>query len=344
MGEKIVFLLSIILQVCIGQENKFIFPRNIQGLLGSCVEIPCYKEVSDAEPQNNKVVWHVQPAPFGQRVIFSTDVSQISPDYKNRAELVRRTTENCTLRIHDLNRQDERSYFPQEEKRPFYRRISQYVQLEIRDQPMEPILSVPNELAVGENAAMSCTANYTCASSPPTITWNLIGPYVTERSDLGDGKWSSTSKLVYKPSEAENGSIIQCTVTYFGGQIIKTTIKINIKGGYIFTAAQNPNHYIGPVIGVISIILLLAIVFIIWRKRNSCFWSKKTESNRKLDPMQSTPSKNSGRYTDLIEKSTTSYYTLEPTAHSHLHKKGQNGMQSYENQPVYEDMSVRRTK
>ncbi|XP_073513696.1 B-cell receptor CD22-like [Phyllobates terribilis] len=338
MRETFAFLISMILQVCMGEENKFIFPRNIQGLLGSCVEIPCYKKTSPAEAQTNKVVWHVQGARRGERIIYSTDASKISSNYKNRAVLVRNTTENCTLRIHNVDRQDKRSYFPEEDKVPFFRRVSQYVQLEITDQPPVPILSMPSEMAVGENTAISCTANYTCASSPPTITWNLIGPYVSERSDLGNGKWSATSKLIYKPSEAENGSTIQCTVTYFGGQIMKIVNTINIK------ADQKTNDFIGPVIGVICIILLSAIVFIIWRKRDSCFWSKKIESNRKLDPMQSTLSKNSTRYTDLTERQTTSYYTLEPTAHCHLPKKGQNGMQSCENETVYEDMSIKRTK
>ncbi|XP_077113473.1 Schwann cell myelin protein-like isoform X1 [Ranitomeya variabilis] len=338
MREKCAFLVSMILQVCMGEENKFIFPRNIQGLLGSCVEIPCYKRTSPAEAQTNKVVWYVQGARRGERIIYSTDVSQISSSYKNRAELVRRTTLNCTLRIHNVNRQDERSYFPQEDKVLFYRGSTQYVQLEVTAQPPEPIFFVPNEMVVGENTAISCTANYTCASSPPTITWNLLGPYATEMSDLGDGKWSVTSKVVYKPSEAENGSKIQCTVTYFGGQIIKTVQKINIK------ADQKTNHFIGPVIGVICIILVLAVVFIIWRKRDSCFWRKKTESNSMFDPMQSTLSKNSTRYTDLIQRQTTSYYTLEPTAHCPLPKKGQNGIQSCENEHVYEDMSIKRTK
>ncbi|XP_073425946.1 B-cell receptor CD22-like [Dendrobates tinctorius] len=340
MREKCAFLVSMILQVCMGEENKFIFTRNIQGLLGSCVEIPCYKRTSPSEGQANKVIWYVQGARRGERIIYSTDVSQISSKYKNRAALVGSTTLNCTLRIHNVNSQDERSYFPQDKVLVFQstQSITPYVQLEITAQPPEPILSVPNEMVVGENTAISCTANYTCATSPPTITWNLIGPYVTEMSDLGDGKWSVISKVVYKPSEAENGSTIQCTVTYFGGQIIKIANKINIK------ADQKTNNFIGPVIGVICIILLLAIIFIIWRKRNSCFWSKKTESNKMFDPMQSTLSKNSTRYTDLIDRQTTSYYTLEPTAHCHLAKKGQNGMQSYENEHVYEDMSIKRTK
>ncbi|XP_075135279.1 B-cell receptor CD22-like [Leptodactylus fuscus] len=272
MREISALLFFILFQVCDGQPRKFNIPNKIEALLGSCVEIPCYTMEPPDGVNNRKVVWHVKPAPLGKRIIYSTDESQISPDYKNRAELVRPTINNCTLRIHTVKRKDVRTYYPEEEKRSFFVSVSDNVQLEVADRPSEPILSVPREIPVGESITITCMANYTCASSPPTFSWNVVGPYVTERSDLGNGTWAATSKLTYAPSEAENGSIIQCTVTYFGGQTISTTDRINIKG-----LDQKSNPYIGAIIGVICVILLLPLVFIIWRKRDSCDWRKKSE-------------------------------------------------------------------
>ncbi|XP_066461717.1 B-cell receptor CD22-like isoform X2 [Eleutherodactylus coqui] len=339
MGKKYVLLVSIILQVCVGQQEKFSFPAKIQALLDSCVEIPCTIKVSSTGAQNkNKVVWHVIAAELRQRIIYSTDMSQISTNYRNRANLVRDTPDNCTLRIHRVERQDARNYYPQEEKRNAFRPASQYVQLEVTDHPPEPVLSVPSEMIADETTTILCMVNYTCASSPPTFTWNLIGPSTTESSDLGDGKWTATSKLNYKPSEAENGSTIQCTVTYFGGQTIQTRNKINIK------AHQNTSSYIGPVVGVICVIFLLAIPFIIWRKRDSSFCRKGTEYNKTLDPTQNALSKNSNRYEDLLERQKSFYYTIERAANDHVPKQGPNMMQPPENAAVYEEMSTKQTK
>lgn len=337
MRETSALLLSFILQVCVGQEKKFNFPQKMRALRGSCVEIPCSSPARPEDAQNSKVVWHVQLEPLGQRVIYSTDVSQISLQYRNRAELVRGSTGDCTLRIHNVKKEDEHSYHPQERKVSLIRRVSAYVQLEVTDRPPEPILSVPGEMTIGESTTITCMANYTCASSPPTFTWNHIGPSVTERSDLGEGKWGATSKLTYTPAEADNGSLIQCTVTYFGGQMIKTMRKVNIR------ADQKTNPYIGPVIGVACGIFILAIVFIIWRKRDSWFSRKKAESGIKMDPTQNTSYKNNTRYTDLLERPTSSYYTVEPTSHNHRPRQGRNAVQSPENEAIYEDMSIKYT-
>ncbi|XP_069804167.1 myeloid cell surface antigen CD33-like [Dendropsophus ebraccatus] len=334
MRKKCALLVSIILQVCVGQEKKFNFPSTIQALLGSCVEIPCYTSGPTAN-----VVWHVKKAPQGQRIIYSTDVSQISSVYRNRAELLRPAPENCTLRIHDVARSDGMSYFPQERKLSSFLAtfITTYVTLQVIELPPEPVLIVPGEMSVGETKTVTCMVNYTCASSPPTFTWNLNGPYATERSDLGNGKWTATSKLDYQPSDAKDGSmVIQCSVMYFGGLTRKSTSQINLLGS---PADQGPS-YIGLTIGIICAISLLAITFIIWRKRDSCLWGKKSECSRKLDHRFETLSKNNKRYTDLLERQTSSYYTIEPTAHSHLPRQGRNVMQSPEDASIYEDMSI----
>ncbi|XP_056398811.1 Schwann cell myelin protein-like isoform X2 [Hyla sarda] len=335
-----VLLVSIILQVCLGQQTEFNFPGKIQALLGSCVEIPCYTSKSSMRVQNNNVVWHVEDAPFRQRIIYSTDVSQISMIYKDRTQLVRSTADNCTLRIHKVNKQDAHFYFPKKNKVPkdiFFKNSEIMVQVEVIDLPPEPVLLVPSEMTAGETTTITCMANYTCASSPPTFTWNLLGPYVTERSDLGHGKWSASSKLDYTPFGTDNGSTIQCTVTYFGGQTKQSTSKINI------LEDQKTNSYIGPVIGVTCVILLLAIVFIVWRKHDFCLWRSKTECNRKLEKKYlDTLSKNSTRYTDLLERQKSSYYTIEPTAHSHVPRQGQNMAPSPENNSIYENMMARK--
>ncbi|KAG8549483.1 hypothetical protein GDO81_021050 [Engystomops pustulosus] len=344
MRGRSVLPIFILFQVCVGQEKKFHFPDKIQAVLGSCVEIPCYTTAPPTEGRSNKVVWHVQPAMSRSRIIYSTDVSEISTVFRGRADLVKRTTENCTLRIHDVRRQDLKSYFPRESKISILRPASVYVNLEVKDSPPVPVLSMPAEMRVGETITITCMANFTCASSPPTFTWNLIGPSVTERSDLGNGIWQTASNLTYKPTENENGSVVRCTVTHFGGPTISATAMINIKINIKADEDQKANPYIGPVIGILCVILLLAIGFIIWRKRDSCLWQKKTEAISKLHLEKNALSKNSSGYTDLLERQTSSYYTIEPTARCHVPRQGRNMMKPPENEPIYEEMSIKRTK
>ncbi|XP_040277016.1 uncharacterized protein LOC120992226 isoform X2 [Bufo bufo] len=219
------------------------------------------------------------------------------------------------------------------------------VSLILQERPPDPILYIPGEITLGETITITCMANYTCASSPPTFNWNLIGPYATENSDLGDGKWKATSKLTYTPSEAEKDLIIACTVTYFGGKIVIALDKITIQAGQNVAdqkAGETANQYIGPVIGVICVILLLAIVFVLWRKRKSLLPRKKTENSGKVNPLQSTLSKN--KYTDLLDRQMQSYYTIEPTALSHMPRPGRPMLQTSQNEPIYEDMTLKQVK
>ncbi|XP_075047675.1 uncharacterized protein LOC142107914 isoform X2 [Mixophyes fleayi] len=278
MKEQIIFLF-ILLQGCVGQQSKFNFPSRIQALLGSCVEIPCSVTPAPKDLENLKVVWHVIRAFRPSSIIYSTRQDEISAKYENQAAL----KDMCTLRIHHVKKQDERSYYPNSSKN-IRARVDKYVELKVTDVPPESVLSVPEEMTVGEPTKITCSANHTCASSPPYFTWSLTGLHTEYNVDLGEGKWKALSELTYQPSEA------------VGPQ-------------------TNIYLYIGTAFGIICAIAILVIIFFIWRKKR-CFKRNtfKGSLDRKLDSKDNLSSKTSAKYTDLLERDHASYYTLEPTA------------------------------
>ncbi|XP_075047672.1 Schwann cell myelin protein-like isoform X1 [Mixophyes fleayi] len=305
MKEQIIFLF-ILLQGCVGQQSKFNFPSRIQALLGSCVEIPCSVTPAPKDLENLKVVWHVIRAFRPSSIIYSTRQDEISAKYENQAAL----KDMCTLRIHHVKKQDERSYYPNSSKN-IRARVDKYVELKVTDVPPESVLSVPEEMTVGEPTKITCSANHTCASSPPYFTWSLTGLHTEYNVDLGEGKWKALSELTYQPSEAGNGSEIQCTVSFLNGQASHKTATLNIKMG----PQTNIYLYIGTAFGIICAIAILVIIFFIWRKKR-CFKRNtfKGSLDRKLDSKDNLSSKTSAKYTDLLERDHASYYTLEPTA------------------------------
>ncbi|XP_063797740.1 Schwann cell myelin protein-like [Pseudophryne corroboree] len=321
-------------EVPVGQQREYNFPSRIQALLGSCVEIPCSFSPALTELEILEVVWHVNNILPSNRIIYSTHTNEISNIYNNRATLVAHTKEMCNLRIHKVKRQDENSYYPNDRKILFYRQVSKYVELKVTDVLPESVLSVPGETTVGEPTKITCSTNHTCASSPPSFTWNVTGAHVTQYNlDLGEGVTKALSELTYQPSATDIGSEIQCKVSFPNGQTSVKTAKLFIKPRPL------TNIYIGTIIGLICIIALLGIVLFIWRKKQ-CFRKRNIEGslNRKLETEENVYSKKFVRYTDLLENENTKYYIIEPTANNNKPETGGSHLQPSQNQTIYENM------
>ncbi|XP_072283091.1 B-cell receptor CD22-like isoform X2 [Pyxicephalus adspersus] len=200
--------------------------------MGSCVEIPCTVKTSATEPKNTMVVWHIVGAFFGKRIIYSSNPSEISANYRNRAALIGNPEDSCTLRIHNVGSKDMRAYYPADRKLPADRKVSEYVQLQVTDVPPRPVMSLPEEIIIGRPTPITCSVNHTCATSPPSLNWNLPGWPVKENNiDHGEGNWLAMSELTYQPFLEENGSTILCIATFPNGQISRIRAQLIIKGG-----------------------------------------------------------------------------------------------------------------
>ncbi|XP_077312173.1 B-cell receptor CD22-like [Lithobates pipiens] len=326
----IIFLLQATYTV---QQNTFNFPSEIQALIGSCVEIPCTVRTSETEPKNEKVVWHIVKRIPGSRIIYSSDPSEISTKYKNRAALIGSPEDSCTLRINEVTKKDEKMYYPGDRKLPFKIKVQEYVQLRVTDVPPQPVLSVPGEMIVGTPTLLSCSVEHTCATSPPSLNWNISGLPLSEyNKDLGSGKYLKTSELTYLASGDHKGSSIFCTAIFRNGQTSRTAAKLNI----IQMEKKNVNKNIRVIIIVACLISLLLITFFIWRflLGNKASTSRAPNSFRRKKDYFETKGTKDNRYTDLMERENTDYCILEPATRKMI--QGKNNLTEYKN--TYEDM------
>ncbi|XP_072283107.1 B-cell receptor CD22-like isoform X2 [Pyxicephalus adspersus] len=331
------------------QEKKFNFPSEIQALMGSCVEIPCTVKTSATEPKNTMVVWHIVGAFFGKRIIYSSNPSEISANYRNRAALIGNPEDSCTLRIHNVGSKDMRTYYPADRKLPADRKVSEYVQLQVTDVPPRPVMSLPEEIIIGRPTPITCSVNHTCATSPPSLNWNLPGWPVKENNiDHGEGNWLATSELTYQPSLEENGSTILCIATFPNGQTSRIRAQLIIK------EENTLNRNIRTGIVAACLIPLLLIVFFILRfslgnrdskSRAVISYDGKNEYFTVKDP------KDTG-YTDLIEREKTMYCVLEPknrmaisapnnqsSTSKNLSVQGKNNLKQAEYVNIYETLT-----
>ncbi|XP_040183180.1 uncharacterized protein LOC120916336 [Rana temporaria] len=331
-GNNICIIFLLLQATYTVQQKEFNFPSEIQALIGSCVEIPCAVRTSATEPKNDKVVWHiVKRNPGSTRIIYSSDPSEISTEYKNRAALIGSPEDSCTLLIHEVTRKDEKTYYPSDRKFPYKRKVSEYVQLRVTDVPPHLVLSVPGEIIVGTPTLVNCSVEHTCSTSPPFLNWNISGLPLSEyNKDLGNGKYLKTSELTYLSSEDHKGSSIFCTATFPNGQTSRTSAKLNI-----IKMEKNVNKHIRMIIIVACLISLLLTAFCIWRflLGNQDSTSRAPNSYRRKNDSFETKGTKDARYTDLMERENTVYCVIEPGTRKMI--QGKSNLTEYKNTYEY---------
>lgn len=80
---------------------------------------------------------------------------------------------------------------------------------------------------------MSCNVHHTCISGPPTLTLNGIGlPGKDHIVDtlVSDGIWKRTVERIWTVQEDDQS--VECTVSYHGGQIATSEVRLNVECEY----------------------------------------------------------------------------------------------------------------
>ncbi|KAM4651754.1 sialoadhesin-like [Discoglossus pictus] len=226
-----VFLFIIFQGLCImsdAQQWSFSIPSKIYGLLGTCVEIPCI--FTQPINSNAKVVWYSRNR--NVEVLNSHDSSMVQRSYRGRTSLVKDSRNSCTLRINKLTKEDFQTYFPGIHGQRNINSLDIHqktVQLHIIESLVAPELLGPGEMTEGSPVDITCSALYSCPSSPPSIMLDITGKQVMDHKYLEEGIWISIIKVTYRPSHEDHQKIIQCTAIYANGQTSMKRGRLNIK-------------------------------------------------------------------------------------------------------------------
>ncbi|XP_068180393.1 myelin-associated glycoprotein-like isoform X2 [Antennarius striatus] len=220
-------------------------PSSIEGLLGSCVVIPCSFNFPHS---GNKALTKFTGMwiDVKHHLAYHPVESKILQQYQNRTLLLGDFRQkSCSLMIDPLEPKDEG---------PFHFRIEiagydnytykQKIFIKMISE-LHPIAFTLKEVIEGQTESASCSVSHTCPTSPPVFTWSLLGQTQFQSEQLEDGRWRATSVLYFHPTRADDNKALQCTVTYRGGmnqkafKIIKVEYAPEIKAASSCSTKEN---------------------------------------------------------------------------------------------------------
>uniref|UniRef100_A0A3B3UZF7 Si:dkey-238d18.12 n=1 Tax=Poecilia latipinna TaxID=48699 RepID=A0A3B3UZF7_9TELE len=203
-------------------------PRNIKGLLNSCLVIPCSFDYNRYPPKRaDRVVWYQYVSRGYPLVCDNWYPRKVISKYRGRTYVYTSTyKKSCTLEIERVNWNDHRQklYPWVDPDNVGYRTYAFYdttVTIEVI-QPQRPQIMIFGERKVGNSVTVQCSAQHTCSTRPPTLSFNIAmkdkNVIHTQLSD-GTSKTTLTSTLVLE----KDFQVVKCTVEHPGGKTATTS-------------------------------------------------------------------------------------------------------------------------
>ncbi|XP_051962497.1 sialoadhesin-like isoform X5 [Xyrauchen texanus] len=210
-------------------------PKEIHGLKGSCLVIPCsFKYTSDPPTNPNRVVWY-QWVSNGYPLVYDPlNTNQVIDKFKGKTDLYGDPSKkDCSLRIQSLemSHNGEKIYTWIDPENVGYKTYKFYdvtSTILVDSSPEQPSINIYGGERVGEKIIVACATFHTCPYSEPKISLNGIkGSDLIERKDIKDGLWKIT--LTRTGVVKAESTDIECSVTYNGGIIATATKNQNAK-------------------------------------------------------------------------------------------------------------------
>ncbi|KAM9310677.1 myelin-associated glycoprotein [Pholidichthys leucotaenia] len=190
-------------------------PSTVNGLLGSCVVIPCSYNHPSRGFTKLRGIWYHET----DKIIYHQETSRINQQYRGRTNLLGDLGQNnCSLKIDRLNPSDTGPfYFRIEiEQHDSYSYKEKKISISIADQPPTVGFSVKEEIKTGENVSASCSVIYSCPASPPVFTWSHSGVNHIQAQPLEHGQWKVTSTLIFQPTHMDQNKTLRCNIAITG--------------------------------------------------------------------------------------------------------------------------------
>ncbi|XP_069460921.1 myelin-associated glycoprotein-like isoform X1 [Ambystoma mexicanum] len=215
---RLLFLLPL-LPVFLCQTWSSTLPTSIQALKGSCVVIPCtFTYPGPRRPSGNfHLVWYYWAKSSYPQMYNGRGSGSVQNNFKQRTVFVGNLGQgNCSLQINNVMDTDAMHVYPwidpDTNSHRFYDKTTKIIPT---GSPKELLLSNVGAMTEGTAANVSCSAEHTCPSQPPILTWSVSGSKATAtHENLGEGKWKTTSVLQFLPSYKYNGESLSCMVAY----------------------------------------------------------------------------------------------------------------------------------
>lgn len=254
---NMVLHLQVIVISVFSDEWKAEVEQNIEGLVSSCVVLPCKFDYPGPQLSESKIggMWHYKNDKLKnkKKYIYHNDKLSIEDNFKDRTRLTGQLgAKNCTLEISELRDHDMgpfcfRAEIPDLNKYSF---LEACVLISMKVDPDKPYMKHEEYFEEGKPLYFSCHARHTCPSHQPKFSWNRDVKDTKFYRDIGHGVWEVESVLTFTATEADDHTDITCTVTYYGGKKATTSRKLYIK------RIAKLHHIIIPVVAVVGTAIL----------------------------------------------------------------------------------------
>uniref|UniRef100_A0A8C1XD07 Si:ch73-380l3.3 n=1 Tax=Cyprinus carpio TaxID=7962 RepID=A0A8C1XD07_CYPCA len=229
------FLLHLIFQVvllydALGWEVKM--PKEIHGLKGSCLVIPCSFSYTSYPPKDpRRVVWY-QYVSKGYPLVYDPWYpNNVIEKFKGNTDLYGNSSWDCSLLIKNLkpSHHGEKLYTwidPENVGKSTYAFYDVTSTILVDADPHVLSINIYGGERTGETITVVCSAFHTCPYSKPDIILNGIeGSDQIDNEHFKEGLWKIT--LTRTSVVKTESSTIECSVTYHGGITVTATKDVN---------------------------------------------------------------------------------------------------------------------
>ncbi|XP_076617841.1 sialic acid-binding Ig-like lectin 14 isoform X1 [Chaetodon auriga] len=214
-----VFFISGVLAACPEDSDLVITaPQEMEGLSGSCVQIPCTFRSKSVEELNSTRptfgVWiNKDPMRLSDtNVIFNSSRAVNTYPVSLTGDL---SQKNCTTLFSNLTKGHTSTYFFRIENRPYLATaVCNPVQIAVKDSPASPRIEISGDLKENQSVTISCSAFTPCPHSPPKLTWNLQQDSLNTIEENTDGTFSTKIQESITLSDHHDGYNIACSAAY----------------------------------------------------------------------------------------------------------------------------------
>ncbi|XP_056611935.1 sialoadhesin-like [Triplophysa dalaica] len=218
-------------------------PKEIHGLKGSCLVIPCSFSYTSYPPTNpNRVVWY-QWVSSGYPVVYDHEYpSYVIDKFKGKTALYGKpSNRDCSLLITHLDQSHhgEKLYAwidPDSVGWRTYKFYDVTSTILVDASPQKPTINVRGGAMTGDTITVTCETYHTCPYSKPNITLSGIEGSDKIQDIFGKGQWKITLTRtgVVKAEHLD----IECIVTHYGGITTRATKSQSAKCNYTKIAIE----------------------------------------------------------------------------------------------------------
>ncbi|XP_016128434.1 sialoadhesin-like isoform X2 [Sinocyclocheilus grahami] len=260
-------------------------PKEIHGLKGSCLVIPCSFSYTAYPPANpRRVVWY-QWVSKGYPLVYDPWYpNNVIEKFKGNTELYGNSSWDCSLLIKNVepSHHGEKLYTwidPETVGKSTYAFYDVTSTILVDADPQFPSINIYGGERSGETITVVCSAFHTCPYSKPSITLNGIeGSDQIDNEHFKDGLWKIT--LTCTGVVKAESLTIECSVTYHGGITVTATKDKNAQSR-VHKEADSTHigrKTIGLYILAPTLVFLLTCIitaFIVYKK-----WHRRSRWNR----------------------------------------------------------------